>query len=113
TGSIPHGFGMPLYPDGDPRGTELLGRVGQLECEPDRLEVVRQVLEVGRQRGFPPPNVDMGLGALFFCAQMAPGSGQAVSSFGKAAGWLAHAAEEYADPTRFRSRADYVGIRPG
>jgi citrate synthase len=112
TGEMPHGFGMLLYPSGDPRGRELLRRLGELDARPDRLDVVRGVLEVARSRDFPPPNIDLGLGAISFCAEMVPGAGQAITTFAKAAGWLAHAIEEYRSPTRFRSRADYVGIRP-
>ena len=112
TGTTPHGFGMPLYPEGDPRGAELLRRVGEIDGPQARHAVVGRVVQVARTRGFPPPNADLGLGALAFCAEMVPGAGQAISTFGKVAGWLAHAMEEYADPTRFRSRAAYVGSRP-
>lgn len=112
TGEVPHGFGMPLYPEGDPRGRELLDGVLS-HGSPERREVVAAVVEVARERGFPPPNFDMGLGALAFCAEMPLGSGQAIFTIAKVAGWLAHAVEEYTDPTRFRSRADYVGVLPG
>jgi citrate synthase len=112
TGAAPHGFGMPLYPDGDPRGKALLSRVEEVAGPSTRHDVVRRVVEIAADRGFAPPNVDLGLGALSFCAEMVPGAGQAISTFGKVAGWLAHAMEEYARPTRFRSRADYVGSRP-
>ena len=44
---------------------------------------------------------------------MIPGAGQAIATIGKVAGWLAHAMEEYASPTRFRTRAAYIGPRPG
>lgn len=111
TGELPHGFGMPLYPDGDPRARELLGRMVAVG-DPDRWAVVEELVQVGRSRGFPPPNMDLGLGALSFCAEMPVGSGQAISTLAKTAGWLAHAIEEYISPTRFRSRADYVGPVP-
>lgn len=111
-GAIPHGFGMPLYPDGDPRGAELLSRLAEVGGPAERHEVVGEVLAVAESRGFPPPNVDLGLGALSFCAQMPEESGQAVATLGKVVGWLAHALEEYADPTLFRSRGYYVGPRP-
>lgn len=109
--AVPHGFGMPLYPDGDPRGAELLGHLSGIGS-PERLALVHRLIEVGAERGFPPPNFDLGLGALSFCAGMVPGAGQAIFTLGKVAGWLAHAIEEYASPTRFRSRADYVGATP-
>lgn len=110
-GDVPHGFGMPLYPGGDPRAAELLSRLERVG-PPRRLAVVRELIEVGRSRGFAPANFDLGLGALSYCAEMVPGSGQAISTLAKAAGWVAHAMEEYERPTRFRSRADYVGVPP-
>src|SRR5262249_29994163 len=113
TGAPVHGFGMPLYPDGDPRGAELLSRLAEVGGRPSRHALVERVLAIGEARGFSPPNVDMGLGALAFCSEMIPGSGQAVATFGKVAGWLAHAMEEYAEPTRFRTRAAYIGTAPG
>jgi citrate synthase len=111
TGELPHGFGMPLYPNGDPRARELLRRIPDIG-NVERWAVVAQLLDVGRDRGFPAPNMDLGLGALSFCAEMPVGSGQAIATLAKAAGWLAHAIEEYTRPTLFRSRADYVGPAP-
>lgn len=112
SGSPVHGFGMPLYPDGDPRGKELLGRVREVGGDPARHLLVDRITRIGRDRGFPAPNVDLGLGALSFCAEMIPGAGQAIATLGKVAGWLAHAMEEYGEPTRFRTRAAYVGPEP-
>ena len=111
-GAIPHGFGQPLYPDGDPRGEELLSRLGEIGGPAERHAAVSDVLSVAASRGFPPPNVDLGLGALSFCAGMPHESGQAIATLGKVVGWLAHALEEYADPTLFRARGYYVGSRP-
>jgi citrate synthase len=112
SGSLVHGFGMPLYPGGDPRGTELLSRLDEVRGRADRHALVARVLDIGRIRGFPPPNVDMGLGALAYCAGMVPGAGQAIATIGKVAGWLAHAMEEYVAPTQFRTRAAYIGVPP-
>ena len=111
SGEMPHGFGMPLYPGGDPRGAELLRLVAAMGPG-DRRQVVDGVVRVAAARGFPAPNFDLGLGALAFCAEMVPGAGQAVFTLAKVAGWLAHAMEEYVNPTRFRSRADYIGPEP-
>jgi citrate synthase len=112
TASVVHGFGMPLYPAGDPRGGELLARLAEVEGRRSRHELVQRVLGIGAARGFPPPNVDLGLGALAFCGEMIPGAGQAIATLGKAAGWLAHAIEEYVEPTRVRTRATYIGSAP-
>ena len=111
-GVIPHGFGMPLYPGGDPRGAELLARLDSLGAAQDKQRVVEDVLSVASSRGFPPANVDLGLGALSFCAGMPVESAQAVATLGKIVGWLAHAMEEYAEPSLFRARGYYVGVRP-
>ena len=37
----------------------------------------------------------------------------ALATLGKVVGWLAHAMEEYGDPSRFRARGYYIGPRPG
>lgn len=110
-GEVPHGFGMPLYPNGDPRAAALLARLDGVGPQ-RRVDLVRRVAAVGAARGFAPPNFDLALAALSHCAGMVPGSAQAIFTLAKAAGWLAHAMEEYDAPTRFRIRADYVGSRP-
>ena len=107
------GFGMRLYPDGDPRGRELLRRLDDVAMEPQRRAVVDAVITLASGRELAPPNVDFGLGALAFGAQMIPGAGQAITVVGRMAGWLAHALEEYESRTVFRARATYVGVRPG
>jgi citrate synthase len=112
TGSPVHGFGMPLYPEGDPRGAELLARLPEVGGRPARQALIERVMEIGRARRFPPPNVDLALGSLAYCGEMIPGAGQAVTTLGKVAGWLAHAMEEYAEPTQFRTRAAYIGALP-
>jgi citrate synthase len=112
SGSPAPGFGMPLYPAGDPRGRELLARLAVLDGRPERHRLVERVVQIGHERGFPPPNVDLGLGALAFGADMIPGAAHAIATIGKVVGWLAHAMEEYDDPTRFRTRAAYLGRSP-
>ena len=71
------GFGHELYPDGDPRARALLARLEQLDAPGDRLTTVNRVLDAVADRGMPPPNVDVALAALTFCADMPPGSGEA------------------------------------
>lgn len=111
-GEVPHGFGMPLYPQGDPRAAALVGLLDGVGPA-RRVDLVRRVVAVGATRGFAAPNVDLALAALSYIAAMAPGSAQAIFSLAKAAGWLAHAMEEYEAPTRFRFRSTYLGPRPG
>jgi citrate synthase len=105
------GFGLPLYPDGDPRAAELLRRLPGVRTDPDRSAVIRHVLALGERRGSPPPNVDFALGALEWGLGMVRGAGQAIFVIGRSAGWLAHAIEEYRERSAFRVRATYLGPR--
>ncbi len=110
-GSVP-GLGMMLYPDGDPRGAELLRRGRLVAGRADRLAVVDEIVALSAARGLPAPNVDFGLGALAFVAEMVTGAGEAIFAPARVAGWIGHAREEYVDRTRFRARASYIGPRP-
>ncbi len=105
------GFGQVLYPEGDPRGRELLRRAAELVQPEDRGAVVEEVAQVAAWRGLPPPSVDFALAALAFGQRMVPGAGEAIFILARSAGWLAHAMEEYSSRTTFRVRASYVGRR--
>jgi citrate synthase len=57
-----------------------------------------------------PPNSDLALGALTYAARMPADAAMAIFAVARTAGWIAHAAEEYAEPPlRFRGRA----VKPG
>jgi citrate synthase len=56
--------------------------------------------------------VDFSLAVLSRRLRLPPGSGEAIFTIGRLAGWLAHALEEYAEPTPLRLRAVYTGPRP-
>lgn len=107
------GFGHALYPDGDPRARALLDRLAEVDPPGDRLATVEAVLGSMASRGAEPPNVDVALAAISFCTDMAPGSGEAVFALARTAGWIAHALEQYEQPTFMRARVDYLGPRPG
>jgi citrate synthase len=103
-----HGFGHPLYPDGDPRAGELLGR---LHDGPASTDAADGVVELAAARGMAPPNCDFALAALAQSTLMVPGASEAMFVLARTAGWIAHAMEEYAGRTSFRVRATYVGAR--
>jgi citrate synthase len=107
------GFGHPLYPDGDPRAAHLLARLRQAAGGSPRTAVVDALLAATRRRGLPPPNVDLALAALGHVAGMTRGAGEAIFAVARAAGWLAHALEEYDRATPIRLRALYTGPPPG
>ncbi len=106
------GFGHALYPDGDPRARALLDRLTDLDPPGDRLDTVTHLLGAVAGRGVAPPNVDVALAAITFCADMPPGSGEAIFALARTAGWIAHALEQYDQPTFVRARVDYTGPLP-
>jgi citrate synthase len=105
------GFGQPLYPGGDPRAVALLDLLREMAGE----GAVRPVHELGavmQDRGLPAANVDLALAALGHTTQMTTGAGEVIFSVARTAGWVAHALEEYAEPTYHRPRAVYTGPDP-
>jgi citrate synthase len=106
-----HGFGHPLYPDGDPRATELLHRLDAERDHSAAPDAVDAVLDL-TWRGMPAPNIDFALAALAHRTRMIDGASEAIFLVARTAGWLAHAIEEYAERTSFRIRATYVGPTP-
>jgi citrate synthase len=101
------GYGHPLYSGPDPRAAALRPL---LEAAAPKLpRAVRAALE---PRGGVAPNADVAVAALAVGLRMVPGAGEAVFAIARTAGWLAHAAEEYRNPFRFRPRASYTGPRP-
>lgn len=105
------GFGHSLYPDGDPRAVALLARLADLDPPGDRLATVEATFAALAQAEVEPPNVDAALAAISFCADMPPGSGEAIFALARTAGWIAHAIEQYDQPTFMRARVDYTGSR--
>jgi citrate synthase len=101
------GFGHPVHRRGDPRTAPLLKAVYAIATPADRDLI--QLAARGGEPGHPapaPPNSDLALGALCHVARMPPQAATAIFAIARTAGWIAHAAEEYAEPhLRFRGRA--------
>jgi citrate synthase len=103
------GFGHALHPAGDPRTPVLLARLAPAFAQRPALAASSALIAMMRERGLPPPNVDFALATLARAARMSRGASEAIMALARIAGWIAHALEEYAAPTRFPSRALYVG----
>jgi citrate synthase len=98
------GFGHPVHRHGDPRVTPLLEAVYAFATPADR-----ELIETANREAPRPLNVDFALGALTYAARMPAEAATAIFAIARVAGWIAHAAEEYAEPPlRFRGRA----VRP-
>ena len=102
------GFGHPLYPDGDPRGSHIVDaiRASRWGRRSEKvLAVGREVSElIGRH-----PNVDFALGLTSIVLGLPPGAGLGMFLVGRSVGWIAHAIEQYEAATLIRPRARYVG----
>jgi citrate synthase len=109
--AVPALFGHPLHPDGDPRATALLDAM-RAHLPPDRLAPVETLLALARARGLPPPNVDVAVAALARAAGMGRDAPEAIVCVARAAGWIAHALEEYAHAAPIRPRLLYTGPAP-
>jgi citrate synthase len=67
------------------------------------------IIELGRVRGLPPPNIDVALAGLTNAIGAEPGAGELLFATARIAGWLAHALEQYDEPQLLRPTAVYVG----
>ena len=103
------GFGHFIYTGADPRAEFLLGALREVAPASPRLAVAGAVLAEAAGRGLPQPNIDFALAALTSVTGMPQGAGEAVFAVARAAGWLAHALEAYAEGTPLRPRAVYAG----
>jgi citrate synthase len=105
-GRLP-GFDSTVYELVDPRFTVLRRAFERLATDRQR-EVLGTILDLGTDRGLPPPNVDLGLAALLYATAMPRDAGRTIFSVARAAGWTAHYLEEIGEaPLRFRPRAIY------
>jgi citrate synthase len=107
------GLGHRLYPAGDPRAPVLLDLLRACWDGDPRLAAVEAVVEATAERGLPAPNIDFMLAALAHLAGMQRGASEAIFGIARAAGWLAHALEEYERGSDIRPRAIYVGVPVG
>jgi citrate synthase len=103
------GFGHFVYKDGDPRANLLLELVAAYAPASPHLAVARAVTDEARRRALPEPNIEFALAVLAGVAGMIRGAGEAIFATGRAAGWLAHALEEYERNTPIRPRGIYTG----
>ena len=102
------GFGHPVYSDRDPRAAALLRLL--LGSAPARQRTtINRILAFTAENSLPPPNIDFALAALAHCWSLSRGAGQAIFAVARAAGWIAHAIEEYERKASYRIRATYTG----
>ncbi|HEY6478753.1 MAG TPA: citrate/2-methylcitrate synthase [Streptosporangiaceae bacterium] len=104
------GFGHFAYPAGDPRSVSLMRALAEYAPASPRLAVARAVAAEARRRALPEPNVDFTLAALASVGGLVAGSGEVIFAVARAAGWIAHALEEYDRRVPIRPRGVYIGV---
>ena len=107
-----HGFGHPLYPDGDPRARVLLERAAELDARSPRPAAMLAIARAAQAAGLPPPSLDFGMVALAQALALPPGAALFLFSVGRLAGWVAHVREQRAQGDQLRPRARYTGPTP-
>ncbi|GAA1695975.1 hypothetical protein GCM10009733_109380 [Nonomuraea maheshkhaliensis] len=103
------GFGHSVYKNGDARGALLLDLVRTAAPDHGRVAAGDALLAEMRRRRLPDRNIDFALAVLTAVAGMVSGAGEAIFAVARAAGWLAHAMEEYDRGSLLRLRASYTG----
>jgi citrate synthase len=104
------GFGHPLYPNGDPRATQLFELLNQYFAADARswLEVVASATKALKRK----PNIDLALAVCSLSLRLPPYAAFALFALGRTAGWIAHAAEQAQSKKLIRPRARYTGPLP-
>ncbi|MGY0561615.1 citrate/2-methylcitrate synthase [Luteimonas sp. A277] len=106
------GFGHALYPQGDPRATELLAMLRQARGDCDAMQRMEQIITGAEEASGQRPNIDFMLAALCHAHALPAAPALVMFAAGRLAGWLAHALEQQASGHLIRPRARYVGDQP-
>jgi len=107
-----HGFGHPLYPDGDPRARELFALLHARYPRSGELAFARDVADAAYETLGKHPSLDFALATVSRVLGMPAGSGLTLFAIGRTIGWIGHAIEQYTVGQLIRPRARYVGPAP-
>jgi len=103
------GFGHPLYPNGDPRATEILALLGERYPRSAPLRFARDLAETALETLQVHPSLDFALATLSSVLKLPSGSALTLFAIGRTIGWIGHAIEQYRTGELIRPRAKYVG----
>ncbi|TWH14839.1 citrate synthase family protein [Pseudoxanthomonas taiwanensis] len=106
------GFGHALYPDGDPRATELLAMLRTQPVAEAPMQLVEEVVAAAEGVSERRPNVDFMLAAICYVYGLPAAPALSIFAAGRLAGWLAHVLEQQALGRLIRPRASYTGLPP-
>ena len=108
------GFGHRLHPSGDPRATELLRRVRDVDPASPALALALAdaIAAAGEALLGDRPTVEVGLVALARTLGLPAGAPLVLWVLGRSLGLIAHAVEQYGSRDVLRPRARYTGPLP-
>jgi len=109
------GFGHRVYKVDDARARVLRGMAKSMAEATGRgklFEVAERLYDAMKARTSLPVNVDFFSAVVYDALGIPPDFCTSIFAVGRAAGWCAHAMEQYADNRLIRPRADYVGRDP-
>jgi len=108
-GETLHGFGHPLYPNGDPRAKIIFELLQQHLPKSAEVKLAREISEAGEELLQEKPTLDLALVALSRALKLPDGAALTLFAIGRSVGWIGHAIEQYALDDIIRPRATYVG----
>lgn len=103
------GFNAPVYPEGDPRATQLLQLAFSFAPQNARAQLIHAFIEEAEQRLHLRPSVEVGLIALAAALRLPERSASALWALGRTAGWIAHIMEQRGRGSVLRPHARYIG----
>ncbi len=106
------GFGLVLYPAGDPRGKLLLQRTSWICPQSAGVKLGKALADAGREAVHEEPHIDFALVTLCAALDLPAGAAIALYALGRSIGWIGHAIEEYQANRMIRPRANYSGRWP-
>lgn len=101
------GFGLPIYPNGDPRAALMIKLAQQKAPGSAQADLALRFVEGINERLGLHPNIEMGLVVLCNAWRLPPRSACALWGIGRTAGWIAHTMEQRLAGFTIRPRGLY------
>ena len=106
------GFGHTVSKDADPRAILLL-KILQERCPGSKqLQIANEIIDITHVLISDRYNMDFALAVLARVLKMPEGSGIALFTLARTAGWIGHVLEQYGKDQLIRPRAKYIGPIP-
>lgn len=102
------GFGLPLYPDGDPRAAYLIKLALDVAPESRNVRFAAKFVDQVREDLGIHANLEVGLAILSLALGLPRRSSAALWVVGRTAGWIAHVLEQRRAGHMLRPRGHYV-----